>query len=182
MAGMEALYAAQFVIGAASAANQAQVADMEAQEQRRQANLQVAINNRLAYNAHLSLNAQQSLEFSKFGFEKFELAKSIRSERAKVEAIAASFGGSFGQQGGSFDATIINMNRHGSTALARKDFNFKILATNFNTKHENITLQTQSKNNQAFSGLSTGSSPLGTGLQIAGSAINSAVAYETGTR
>ena len=180
--GMMALYAAQFLVNARTAQHQFEVAEIEAQEQRRQANLQATINNKLAYNAHLNLNEQQSLELKKLGFDKFELHKSIRSEKAKVEAIAASFGGTFGQQGQSYDATLMNISRHGYNALARKDFNYKILKSDFLTRHKNIQLETESKNNQAFSGLSTGGSIAGTGLQIAGSAINTAVAYKTGTK
>ena len=180
--GMMALYAAQFLVNARTAQHQFEVAELEAQEQRRQANLQATINNKLAYNAHLNLNEQQTLELKKLGFDKFELHKSIRSEKAKVEAIAASFGGTFGQQGQSYEATLINISRHGYNALARKDFNYKILKSDFLTRHKNIQLETESKNNQAFSGLSTGGSIAGTGLQIAGSAINTAVAFKTGIK
>ena len=182
MPGFGALYAAQFLVSARTAQHQYQVAEIKAQEQRRQAGLQAAINNKLAYNAHLNLNEQQTLELKKFGFEKFEIAKSIRSEKARIEAVAASFGGAFGQQGQSYNATLNNISRHGANALARKDFNYKILKSDFLTRHKNIDLQTESKNNQAFSGLSTGGSIAGTGLQIAGSAINSAVAFKTGTK
>tara|TARA_R110000803_G_C11903355_1_gene312372 strand:+ start:51 stop:605 length:555 start_codon:yes stop_codon:yes gene_type:complete len=177
-----ALYAAQFLVNARTAQHQYQIAELEAQEQRRQANLQVAINNKLSYNAHLNLNEQQALELKKLGFDKFEVAKSIRSEKAKIEAIAASFGGTFGQQGQSYDATLNNISRHGYNSLARKDFNYKILKSDFLTRHKNIQLETESKNNQAFTGLSTGGSIAGTGLQIASSAINAATAFKTGIK
>ena len=175
------LYAAQFALSAASAANEKQQADQQAAEQRRQAGQQAAINNRLAYNAHLNLNQQQMLEMQKFGFEKRDLQKSIRAKRATNEAIRASFGGSLGQQGATLEATILNINRHGYEALARKDLNFKTLAADFNIRHRNVTLETESKNNQAFSGLSTGGSALGTGLSIFGTGLQTKINYDKGT-
>ena len=155
--GSEWLYLAQFAVAAASSAQQYQQAELEAFEQRRQAGQQAAINNKLAY-------------------------KSIRAKRATNEAIRASFGGTFGQQGGSFDATILNINRHGYEALARKDLNFKTRAADFNLRHRNISLETESKNNQAFSGLSTGGSALGTGLSILGTGIQTGIDYNKGTK
>lgn len=180
--GSEWLYLAQFAVAAASSAQQYQQAELEAFEQRRQAGQQAAINNKLAYNAHLNLNQQQMLEMKKFGFEDRDLKKSIRAKRATNEAIRASFGGTFGQQGGSFDATILNINRHGYEALARKDLNFKTRAADFNLRHRNISLETESKNNQAFSGLSTGGSALGTGLSILGTGIQTGIDYNKGTK
>jgi len=177
----EWLYAAQFALSAASAANEYQQAEQQAAEQRRQAGQQAAINNKLAYNAHLNLNQQQMLEMQKFGFEKRDLQKSIRAKRATNEAIRASFGGSLGQQGATLDATILNINRHGFEALARKDLNFKTLAADFNIRHRNVTLETESKNNQAFSGLSTGGSALGTGLSILGTGLQTKINYDKGT-
>jgi len=178
----EWLYAAQFALSAASAANEYQQAEQQAAEQRRQAGQQAAINNKLAYNAHLNLNQQQMLEMQKFGFEKRDLQKSIRAKRATNEAIRASFGGSLGQQGATLDATILNINRHGFEALARKDLNFKTLAADFNIRHRNVTLETESKNNQAFSGLSTGGSALGTGLSILGTGLQTKINYDKGTK
>ena len=175
------LYAAQFAVSAMGAANQYQQAEQQAAEQRAAAGRQAAINNKLAYNAHLNLNQQQMLEMQKFGFEKRDLQKSIRAKRATNEAIRASFGGDLGQQGATLDATILNINRHGYEALARKDLNFKIQAADFNVRHRNITLETESKNNQAFSGLSTGGSILGTGLNILGTGIQSGIDYNRGT-
>ena len=147
----EWLYAATFALSAAKDYNEKEQADIRAAEQRKQAGQQAAINHRLAYNAHLNLNQQQILEMQKFGFEKRDLQKSIRAKRATNEAIRASFGGDLGQQGATLDATILNINRHGYEALARKDLNFKIQAADFNVRHRNITLETESKNNQAFS-------------------------------
>lgn len=181
MAGFDMLYLASFALQAGSALQQNQQANLQAAEQRRQANLQAATNNRLAYNAHLNLNQQQMLEMKKLGFDKFELQKSIRREQARNAAAKASFGGSFGQQGASFQATIQNISRHGLGALARKDLNFKATVADFNIRHKNVTLETQSKNNQAFSGISTGGSALGTGLQIASAGIDTTLASKAGT-
>ena len=174
----EWLYLAQFAVSSYSAANQYQQAEQDASEQRHQAAKQAAINNKLAYNAHLNLNQQQMLEMQKFGFEKRDLQKNIRAQRATNEAIRASFGGDLGQQGATLEATILNINRHGYEALARKDLNFKILATDFNIRHRNVTLETESKNNAAFSGLSTGGSALGTGLSILGSGLQTKLNYD----
>ena len=181
MPGFEALYLAQFAVQAGTAAYEYQQAELQAAEQRQQATLQAGINNQLAVNAHLNLNQQQVLEMKKFGFDDFELKKSIRREQSKNAAIKASFGNSFGQRGASFDATIQNINRHGFGALARKDLNFKAKVADFNVRHQNVTLETQSKNNQAFSGLSTGGSVLGTGLSILGTGLQTAINSEKGT-
>lgn len=181
LTGFESLYLAQFAVSAASSTHQYQQAELEAFEQRRQAGQQAALNNKLAYNAHLNLNQQQVLEMKKFGFDDFELKKSIRREQSKNAAIKASFGSSFGQQGASFNATIQNISRHGFGALARKDLNFKAKIADFNTRHQNVTLETESKNNQAFSGLSTGGSALGTGLSILGTGLQTAINAQKGT-
>ena len=172
------LYGAQFVLSVAGEANKYQQAEQDAAEQRAAAGRQAAINNKLAYNAHLNLNQQQMLEMQKYGFEKRDLQKNIRAQRATNEAIRASFGGDLGQQGATLEATILNINRHGYEALARKDLNFKILATDFNIRHRNVTLETESKNNAAFSGLSTGGSALGTGLSILGSGLQTKLNYD----
>jgi hypothetical protein len=182
MGGTEWLYLAQFATSAISSANQYQQAEQQAAEQRAAAGRQAAINNKLAYNAHLNLNQQQMLEMQKYGFEKRDLQKNIRAQRATNEAIRASFGGDLGQQGATLEATILNINRHGYEALARKDLNFKILATDFNIRHRNVTLETESKNNAAFSGLSTGGSALGTGLSILGSGLQTKLNYDKGTQ
>ena len=181
MGGTEWLYLAQFAVSAYSAANQYQQAEQDAALQRQQASKQAALNNKLAYNAHLNLNEQQMFEMKKFGFDDRDLKKSIRAKQATNEAIRASFGGAFGQSGASLNATILNINRHGYEALARKDLNFKIQAADFNVRHRNITLETESKNNQAFSGLSTGGSILGTGLNILGTGLQSGINYNRGT-
>ena len=172
------LYGAQFALSVAGETNKYQQAQQDAAEQRAAAGRQAAIYNKLAYNAHLNLNQQQMLEMQKFGFEKRDLQKSIRAKRATNEAIRASFGGDLGQQGATLDATILNINRHGYEALARKDLNFKTLAADFNIRHRNVTLDTESKNNAAFSGLSTGGSALGTGLSILGSGLQTKLNYD----
>tara|TARA_R110000787_G_scaffold64097_2_gene144942 strand:- start:12167 stop:12724 length:558 start_codon:yes stop_codon:yes gene_type:complete len=181
MAGFDYLYLAQFAVQAGSAIQQNQQANLAAAEQRIQANQQIAINNKLSYNAHLNLNQQQLLEMQKFKISKFELQKNIRREQAKNAAIKASFGGSFGQEGASYAATIQNINRHGLSALARKDFNFKTQVANFNIRQRNIQLETQSKNNKALTGLSTGGSLAGTGLSILGSGIQAGINNQKGT-
>ena len=173
-----ALQLAKFALGSAKASNQYAADNLKRQREIENANRQAAINNKLAYNAHLNLNQQQMLEMQKYGFEKRDLQKNIRAQRATNEAIRASFGGDLGQQGATLEATILNINRHGYEALARKDLNFKILATDFNIRHRNVTLETESKNNAAFSGLSTGGSALGTGLSILGSGLQTKLNYD----
>lgn len=182
MAGeMQMLYLAQFALQAGQASYEYQKAEQKAELQRQQAYQQAALNNELAFNAQLNLNSQQVLEMKKFGFDDFELKKSIRREQSKNAALKASFGGTFGQQGGSYDATINNINRQGYLALARKDFNFKTTLADFDIRHKNIQLETESKNNQAFSGLSTGGSLIGTGLQIASAGIQGKINSTSGT-
>ena len=175
------LYAAQFMVQAGTAVHQYNRAEYQAQQQRQEAYRQVALNNKLAYNAHLNLNQQQVLELKKFGLDDFELKKSIRREKAKSAAMQASAGGIFGKQGTSYQAVQNNIARYGYTALVRKDVNFQTKMQNFETRHKNITLNTLSQNNAAFSNLSTGGSLIGTALSIAGTGAQTAINAKIGT-
>ena len=165
------LYAAQFMVQAGTAVHQYNRAEYQAQRQRQEAYRQVALNNKLAYNAHLNLNQQQVLE----------LKKSIRREKAKSAAMQASAGGIFGKQGTSYQAVQNNIARYGYNALVRKDVNFQTKMQNFETRHKNITLNTLSQNNAAFSNLSTGGSLIGTALSIAGTGAQTAINAKIGT-
>ena len=129
------LYAAQFMVQAGTAVHQYNRAEYQAQQQRQEAYRQVALNNKLAYNAHLNLNQQQVLELKKFGLDDFELKKSIRREKAKSAAMQASAGGIFGKQGTSYQAVQNNIARYGYNALVRKDVNFQTKMQNFETRH-----------------------------------------------
>ena len=180
--GSEWLYLAQFAVASLGKREEYRQAEIEAEEGRQAAAQQVATAKKLGYNAHLGLNSEHMLEMVKFGFGKFEIDKSIRSKRAKIEAIAASFGGTFGQQGGSFNATLDNISRHGGLAMARKDKNFKNLAADFNRRHTNVDLETESKVNAALSGLSTGGSVFGTGLSILSTGLQTKLDYDKGTK
>jgi hypothetical protein len=171
MPGFDALFLTQFALSAASSLHQNQVDQQQRLTQIHNANAQASINNNLNYNAHLNLNAQQLLEFKKFGLDDFELKKSIRRERASRSAMAASFGNSFGQQGATADATQRNIERHGLNALVRKDLNYKTKLQDFSIRHKNIDLTTLSQNNQAFSNISSGPSNIGTALEIAGTGL-----------
>ena len=175
------LYAAQFMVQAGTAVHQYNRAEYQAQQQRQEAYRQVALNNKLAYNAHLNLNQQQVLELKKFGLDDFELKKSIRREKAKSAAMQASAGGIFGKQGTSYRAVQNNIARYGYNALVRKDVNFQTKMQNFETRHKNITLNTLSQNNAAFSNLSTGGSLIGTALSIAGTGAQTAINAKIGT-
>ena len=175
------LYAAQFMVQAGTAAHEYQQAEYKAIQQRQQAYRQAAINNQLGYNAHLNLNQQQVLELKKFGLDDFELKKAIRREKAKSAAMQASAGGIFGKQGASYQAVQNNIARYGYNALVRKDLNFQTKMQDFETRHKNITLNTLSQNNAAFSNLSTGGSLFGTGLSILGTGLQTAINAKVGT-
>ena len=178
MAGGEAeiaLQLAKFALGTAAAGNKYAADNLKRQREIENANRQAAINNNLNYNAHLNLNEQQMLELQKFGLDKNELSKRLRRDRASSAAMAASFGGSFGQQGATRDAINLNIQRQGFNALARKDFNRQTKLRDFQMRHTNVDLTTISQNNAAFSNISSGGSRTGTGLQIASLAIG---AYE----
>ena len=179
---MDYLYAAQFMVQAGTAAHEYQRAEYQAIQQRQQAYSKVDLNNQLSYNAHLNLNQQQVLELKKFGLNDFELKKSIRREKAKSAAMQASSGGTFGKQGASYQAVQNNIARYGYNALARKDLNFVSKMRDFETRHTNITLNTLSQNNAAFSNLSTGGSLFGTGLSILGTGIQTAINAKVGTQ
>jgi|TARA_Y100001951_G_C11155517_1_gene191713 hypothetical protein len=175
------LYFLDFVTKAGTSLYQKNLADQKAHAQRVQAYRQASIHNSLAVNSHLNLNEQHLLELKKFGLDDFDLKKAIRREQAKNAAIAASAGGTFGKQGGSYQATIMNIARHGYGALARKDLNFKTKMRDFEIRHQNISLSTLSQNNAAFSNLSTGGSMLGTALSIAGTGVQTAINAKIGT-
>ena len=177
----EALYFVDFMMKAGTSLHQRALADQKAYNQRVQAYRQASINNSLAVNSHLNLNAQHLLELKKFGLDDFELKKAIRREQAKNAAIAGSAGGTFGKQGGSYQATVMNIARHGYNSLARKDLNFQTKMRDFEIRHQNVTLSTLSQNNAAFSNLSTGGSMLGTALSIAGTGVQTAINAKIGT-
>lgn len=179
--GYESLYLAQFAVQAGTALYQQQLDDQQAAIQRQNAYRQAALNNQVAYNSFLHINQEQILDLKKFGFEKFDLRKQIRRELAKNQAINASIGGGFGRSGNSAEAVNRNIERHGFNALARKDLNRDIRMRSFDQRRRNVTLDTMSKNNTAFSGLSLGGDTTGTILQIAGSGIQNYTASKVGT-
>lgn len=180
--GYQYLALAQFAVSAGTSIYNKNRADALAETQRADAYKQVALNNQLSFNAQLNLNRQEQLELISFGFDKFELSKNIRRERATSAAIQASFGGSFGRQGRSVADVQLNIARYGFLAMARKDLNFKVKTEDFRIRRGNIFDQTVSQNNQAFSGLSTGGDAVGTGLQILSSGLNIYDNYKEGTR
>ena len=173
-----ALMLGKFALGSMQATNQYQADNQKRQREIENANKQAAINNNLNYNAHLNLNDQQMLELKKFGLDKVELQKRLRRDRASSIAIGASFGGSFGQSGATRDMINLNIQRQGFNALARKDFNNKNKLRDFQMRHKNVDLTTISQNNAAFSNISSGGSASGTGLQIAGLALDAFGSYK----
>mgnify|MGYP003659979224 CR=1 FL=1 len=177
-----AMMLGKFALGSAKASNQYQADNLKRQREIENANKQAAINNNLNYNAHLNLNDQQMLEMKKFGFDKVELQKRLRRDRASSIAIGASFGGSFGQSGATRDMINLNIQRQGFNALARKDFNNKNKLRDFQMRHQNVDLTTISQNNAAFSNISSGGSVSGTGLQIAGLALDAFSGYKGTTK
>ena len=184
-----AMMLGKFALGTAKAGNQYKADNLKRQRELDNANRQASINNNLNYNAHISLDEQQMLELKKFGLDKVELQKRLRRDRASSIAIGASFGGSFGQSGATRDMINLNIQRQGFNALARKDFNNKTKLRDFQMRHRNIDLTTISQNNAAFSVISSGGSVSGTGLQIAGLALDAFSGYKgttpnnnTGTR
>ena len=175
LTGFEALYLGKFLFDAGTANYQHQLDLQQVEIQRRNAYKQASINNNLSYVAQLHVNEEDALDLKKQGFEKFELRKAIRRESAKQAAIDASMGGGFGRSGQSADAVLLNIQRHGYNALARKDLNFQTKMRDFEIRHRNVTLSTLSQNNAAFSNLSTGGSMLGTALSIAGTGIQTSI-------
>ena len=173
-----AMMLAKFALGSAKATNQYQADNLKRQREIDNANRQASINNNLNYNAHINLNDQQMLELKKFGLDKVELQKRLRRDRASSIAIGASFGGSFGQSGATRDMINLNIQRQGFNALARKDFNNKTKLRDFQMRHKNVDLTTISQNNAAFSNISSGGSASGTGLQIAGLALDAFGSYK----
>ena len=173
-----AMMLGKFALGSAKASNQYEADNLKRQKEINNANRQASINNNLNYNAHINLNDQQMLELKKFGLDKVELQKRLRRDRASSIAIGASFGGSFGQSGATRDMINLNIQRQGFNALARKDFNNKTKLRDFQMRHKNVDLTTISQNNAAFSNISSGGSASGTGLQIAGLALDAFGSYK----
>jgi len=124
------------------------------------ANRQAALNNQLAYNSFLHINEEQMLTTAKRSFDVAAIYKQIRAAKATAMAQMESQGGD--STIGSGLARIQNIQRQGLEALARKDLNFQTELNDFKTRRKNTTLETLSKNNQAFSGLT--SVPDATGL------------------
>jgi len=124
------------------------------------ANRQAALNNQLAYNSFLHINEEQMLTTAKRSFDVAAIYKQIRAAKATAMAQMESQGGD--STIGSGLARIQNIQRQGLEALARKDLNFQTELNDFKTRRKNTTLETLSRNNQAFSGLT--SVPDATGL------------------
>ena len=178
---MKFLYISKFLFDAATASYQTQQDIQEIEIKRHNAYKQASINNNLAYIAQLHVNEEDALDLKKQGFEKFELRKAIRRETAKQAAIDASMGGGFGRSGQSADAVLLNIQRHGYNALARKDLNREIRELSFRQRKQNIANEALSKNNALMSGIPTLPSSTGLALQIAGSGIQNAIGYKSGT-
>lgn len=124
------------------------------------ANRQAALNNQLAYNSFLHINEEQMLTTAKRSFDVAAIYKQIRAAKATAMAQMESQGGD--STIGSGLARVQNIQRQGLEALARKDLNFQTELNDFKTRRKNTTLETLSRNNQAFSGLT--SVPDATGL------------------
>ena len=124
------------------------------------ANRQAALNNKLAYNSFLHINEEQMLTTAKRSFDVTAIYKQIRAAKATAMAQIESQGGD--STIGSGLARVQNIQRQGLEALARKDLNFQTELNDFKTRRKNTSLETLSKNNQAFSGLT--SVPDATGL------------------
>ena len=146
-----------------------------------QANRQAALNNGLAYNAYLHVNEEQMLQAKAFALDTFSLHKAIRRAKASEKAAIEHQGGD--STFGTGQARLMNVERMGLEALARKDLNFQTTLRDFQTRRRNVTLETLDKNNRAFSGLSSLPSKTGLVTQIAGLGIDKYVdvGYYKGT-
>ena len=82
---------------------------------------------------------------------------------------------------GSGAARLRNLQRQGSEAVNRKDFNFQLTLNDLNRRRKNIDLETMSANNRAFTGLQTPPGSTGLVFDVAGLAISnySKVGYYT---
>ena len=158
--GYDMMQAASFGIGLLNSFQTYQDQSAQVYAQYDNAQRQAAVNNGLAYNSFLHLNEQQQLKTKQLALDKFDLSRRVRAAKASEKARTATGGG--GASGGSVDARLRNIGRQGAEAISRKDTNFKILLTDFAMRRKNVSLDLLSKNNQAFSGLST--APSATGL------------------
>ena len=133
------------------------------------ANRQAAINNQTSYNSFLHLGAVQQLEAKKYAISLNELYRVARRTRASEKVLAE-------QQGGSASNTGIKrlqvLDFEASQAAHRKNENFETVKNDFIRKRDNITMETLSANNKAFSGLSALPSKTGLVTGIAGDLID----------
>lgn len=179
--GFQALYMAEFAVSAGSSLYSYYQAEENAHNSRIAAYQNIAEQQQLNYNAHLNLNEQQVLELEKHNIDKLELEKITRRERSKFAAIRASQGGGSGQQGNSMISADVNIMRHGYAALVRKDSNYSTLQRDFEIRHQNLDMQLANKTNSILGNISSGGSFVGTGLQIAGAGVSSAIEARKGT-
>lgn len=147
--------------------------------QRDAAYRQVALNQNLYFSSQLHLNELEILETKKHHLDKFALFKFARKTRAAEIALVESAGGDTGSGTGA--SRVNNITRQALHAQFRKDLNFDIALRDLANRRANVTAETLSKNNQAFSGLSTGPSATGLVLNNAGLAIDkfAEVGYST---
>jgi hypothetical protein len=122
-------------------------------------------NNDLASRNFQIINEEQLAEMVANGQDKFDIAKEIRANKAN--ALAAR-GGDGSLSSNSLKTSLQDIARDGLEVIARKDMNFGAKLRNLGIKRENITINTQGLNAQAFNQISLSASDTGTGLKLAG--------------
>ncbi len=103
------------------------------------------------------------------GLDAFEIAKEIRKNKASA---LAQRGGSGSLSSASLKASLNDIQRTGNEALSRHDLNFGARLRNIAIEKENITINTQGLNAQAYNQISLSSSDSATGLKLAGIGID----------
>jgi len=131
----------------------------------RRAQATVKRNNQLAERNFAIIGEEELAVRVANGLDAFEIAKEIRKNKASA---LAQRGGSGSLSSASLQATLTDVQRTGSEALHRHDLNFGAKLRNVSIEKQNITINTQGLNAQAYNQISLSSSDSATGLKLAG--------------
>lgn len=167
MAVFEALTMASFglqALGEVRKFRQDQIADKANLET---ASAQAKLNNELDRRTQQAINEEQMLLMRAYGFDKFEIAKSVRAAKASLKA----------SQGGAgalsdLENMFTNIDRMGANASFSRTLNLGTAFRNLDIERTNTRIRTRGLNNQAF-GFDKRSSPSAFGLKLLGLGIDS---------
>lgn len=166
MAVFEALTLASFGLNALSEVRkfrQDQIADKASLET---ASAQAKLNNELDRRTQQAINEEQMLLMRAYGFDKFEIAKSVRAAKASLKASQGGAGALSDLQN-----MFTNIDRMGANAVYSRNLNLGNSLRNLDIERTNARIRTRGLNNQAFS-FDKRSNPSAFGLKLLGLGID----------